>query len=72
MCRYCEFDKCGFGFSKEKSIDLGELGGLTLELHFTDDGICAFLCSSGISSIERGIRVKTKFCPMCGRKLSDA
>lgn len=70
MCKFCNFDEDGWSVSKEKGIDLGVLGKITLGLDFTNECIYASLCANEIA-FSSEVKVKVNYCPMCGRKLVE-
>lgn len=68
----CEFCKDGdITEICEKDVDFGLLGDAVLSLDISENYIYANLCGNGYCGLEVEVKKPIKFCPFCGRKLSE-
>lgn len=70
MCEFCE----GNNILAEEETSLGKRGKLTTELELSTDGDDYFLGAySSFEGIDKsfGCCVVIKYCPMCGRNLTE-
>ena len=64
MCKYCDGSLNDIA---EKKANMGFAGSVLLQEYISDNKLILYAAGSGISIFEK----KIKYCPMCGRNLSE-
>lgn len=69
MCEFCQSDDLTEICCKE--IDFGALGKANLSLDISSNYLYANLISNGYTQLSIELKKEIRYCPICGRKLSN-